>query len=78
MNKAFEDASFNLPVGTISNLVEESYGYHIIKIEDQKKIRKLSEVRENIIKELKEEKKEDMFPEFLNSLVNEYNFKIII
>ncbi len=33
----FEDASFNLPIGSISDLVETAYGFHIIKIESREK-----------------------------------------
>ncbi|MFT6322867.1 MAG: peptidyl-prolyl cis-trans isomerase SurA, partial [Halieaceae bacterium] len=31
----FESMAFNTPVGSVSNLVRTSYGYHILKIEDK-------------------------------------------
>lgn len=74
MVQSFEDASFTLPIGTITDLVETPYGYHIIKIEDRKAGKTLDDVRAEIVKALEEQKKEAAFPPMLDKLVAEYEF----
>jgi foldase protein PrsA len=74
MVQAFEDASFTLPVGTISDLVETPYGYHIIKIEDRKSGKSLDDVRDEVVRTLEEQKKEAAFPPILDALVAKYEF----
>lgn len=36
MVKPFEDASFNLPVGAISEPVQTDFGWHVIKVVDKR------------------------------------------
>jgi hypothetical protein len=52
MVKPFEDAAFTLPIGSLSDIVETPYGYHILKIIDRKKETK---PYEEVKKDLEEE-----------------------
>lgn len=78
MVQAFEDASFTLPVGSISELVETPYGYHIIKIEDRKAGKSLDDVKEEVISALQEQKKEAAFPPILDDLMLKYDLQFNI
>jgi peptidyl-prolyl cis-trans isomerase D len=54
MVKEFEDASFSLPVGGLSDLVKTTYGFHIIKVTDTRAGRTtpFEEVKDRIRQEM--------------------------
>jgi foldase protein PrsA len=76
MVKPFEDASFELPIGSISDIVETEYGYHIIKvISRSKETRPYPEVKEEIRKQLIDAKKRVGYRKLLESLKQEYEYE---
>jgi parvulin-like peptidyl-prolyl isomerase len=78
MVKPFEDASFSVPVGRISDVVETTYGYHIIKVIDRKKeTRPFEEVRGEIEARLKEQKEGSLVRDHVKALKDEAGFKLI-
>jgi len=62
----FDEAAFNIPIGELSGIVETSYGYHILRIEDRQKETRpreavktelISKKSQNVVKELYEDLK---------------------
>ncbi|MBN2102913.1 peptidylprolyl isomerase [bacterium] len=69
MVKPFEEASFTLPVDSISDLVETQYGYHIIKVIDRKKeTLPLEEVRDKLMSQIENERKNEIFKQHIEEL----------
>jgi len=78
MVKPFEDASFSVPVGGISDIVETTYGYHIIQVVDRKKeTRSLDEVKAELETQLKGSLENTFVQEHVAALKEKAGFKII-
>lgn len=78
MVKPFEDAAFNLPIGSISDLVETQYGYHIIKVVDRKKeTRPLDEVRDELKAQIEQEKRQTVYEDHMAALKSAANVEIM-
>ncbi|EWH11848.1 PpiC-type peptidyl-prolyl cis-trans isomerase [Catenovulum agarivorans DS-2] len=66
MDPAFEEAAFSLEnIGDVSEVVESSFGYHIIKLTDieEETVRPLAEVEQDIVAQLQQDKARDIFLE---------------
>lgn len=78
MVKPFEDASFSVPVGGISDIVETTYGYHIIQVVDRKKeTRPIDEVRAELEAQIKESGENTFVQDHIAALKEKAGFKII-
>lgn len=76
MVKEFEEAAFNLPVGSISDIIETEYGYHIMKILNRKKDeRPYEKAKEDIRNALLRAKKRDITVALLDSLKKKYEYE---
>ncbi len=78
MVKPFEEAAFTVPVGQISGVVETSYGYHILKIENRKKeTQPLDQAKPQIEAGLKQQKQNAAFDSLLTGLKKKAGFEVV-
>jgi len=78
MVKPFEDAAFSVPVGQISGIVETTYGYHILKVENRKKeTQPLEQVKPQIEATLKQQKENAAFDVLLTGLKKKAGFQAV-
>ncbi len=78
MPKEFEDVVFNLKVGKISRVIKTGYGYHIFLVEARRRGGRLkfAEVKEQIVEQLRMERGEVEFNDWILSLKEEKRIEI--
>lgn len=59
MKPEFEEAAYKLDVGKISEPVKTSFGYHIIKLIEKKELKPFDQEKDNIRKELEQQRLQD-------------------
>lgn len=74
--KPFEEAAFSVPVGQISNIVETTYGYHILKIENRKKeTAPFDQVKADLETQVRNSRRSASFETYLTELKGKIKFK---
>ncbi len=79
MVKPFEDAAFTVAVGSLSDIVETQYGFHILQVVDRKReTRPLAEVKSELEQNLLRSKRRELQTSLLEKLKAESDFKVTI
>jgi peptidyl-prolyl cis-trans isomerase C len=74
MEPKFEKAAFSLEKGEISDVVETTFGYHIIKLTDRipRRQQSFDEVKADIQVKVTEQREQELYLDMLKTLTNKY------
>jgi peptidyl-prolyl cis-trans isomerase C len=74
----FEQVSFDLQVGEISDIVKTTFGYHIIKLDEKQEasVKEFYEISDDIKEKLLSQKQQEEYRKWLNQLEKEAKLKI--
>lgn len=77
MVERFEQVVFSLPPGSISEVFETEFGYHIAKVHDYSEpaLVPLQQVKEQIVSEVNEQKKQEAIENFTDALKTSANIE---
>lgn len=76
MIKEFDEAAFNLKVGEFSNIIKTQYGFHIIKVTDQKPYPSFESNKEELKRIYKQVAYNADRDSLIEQLKTKYNFKL--
>jgi peptidyl-prolyl cis-trans isomerase C len=78
MPPEFEEVVFKMAVGRISNIIKTPYGHHIFKVEEKRKggVQSFNEVKDEIISQLKREKFEKAYHNWITTLQQNTHIEI--
>lgn len=69
--KEFEDAAYKLDAGQVSDPIKSSLGYHIIKVTDKKELKPFDEVKDQIRKDLEQQRLQDQTGKWKQQVIDE-------